>query len=127
MIKPGGYVGLNECTWIKVPPPEVLEYFSRAFDAKTEFLTSNGWKELLEGSELTDMVVETYRTNALGQWINETRSLDFKDSLRGWYRFSSLYIKSSAFRKYIKELWPPPKSLFHIFEYFGYGIYVGRK
>jgi len=30
-------------------------------------------------------------------------------------------------RKWVKEIWLPPRSVFHIFEYFGYGIYVGRK
>ena len=50
VTKPEGYVGLNEATWIKTPPPKKLvEYMSRAFGAKTEFLTSDGWEELLEG------------------------------------------------------------------------------
>lgn len=127
VAKPGGYVGFNEVTWIKTPPPEMVEYLSRTMD-KVGFLTSSGWKELLEGSALTHVVMRVYKTNALSQWFNEIRGFnDFLDYLRAWNRFLSLSIKSSAFRKYTKELWPPPKSIFRIFEYFGYGIYVGRK
>lgn len=126
VTKPGGHVGLNEATWVKTPPPELVEYLCRVM-AKAEFLTSDGWKELLEGSGLTDVVVRAYRTNALRQWISEVRGLDFKDFLRAWYRFLSLYIKSSACRRWVREMWPPPKSVFKIFEYFGYGIYVGRR
>lgn len=117
---------MNEVTWIKTPPPELVEYLSHAM-ANVEFLTSDGWKELLEGSGLTDIVVRTYKTNALSQWINEIRELDFRDYSRAWYRFLPMYIKSPALRSWIKEIWLPPKSVFHIFKYFGYGIYVGRK
>jgi len=125
VTKPGGYVGLNEAIWIKTPPPELVEYLSRIADA--EITTSDDWEELLEGSGLRETVARIYKTNALSQWINEVRQLDFKDFSRAWYRFLSLYIKSSAVRKYVKEMWLFPKSIFHIFKYFGYGIYVGRK
>jgi len=126
VIKPGGYVGLNECTWIKAPPPELAEYLSRTMGA--EFPTcDNGWKELLEGSGLRETVARIYKTNALGQWINEVRQLEFLDFLRAWYRFLSLFIKSSACRRFAKEVLTMPKSIFGLFKYFGYGIYVGRK
>jgi len=121
VTKPGGYVGLNEAIWIKTPPPELVEYLSRIADA--EITTSDDWEELLEGSGLTHMVARTYKTSALSQWANEIRGLDFKDFSRAWYRFLSC----SAVKKYVKEMWPPPKSIFNIFKYFGYGIYVGRK
>lgn len=126
VTKPGGYVGLNEATWVKTPPPELVTYLSRVM-AKAEFLTSDGWKELLESAGLRDIEVRTCKTNALSQWVNEIRGLDFKDLSRAKYRFLSLCIKSSATRKYVREMWPPPKSIFSIFKYMGYGIYVGRK
>jgi len=125
VTKPGRYVGLNEVTRIKPPPPEMVEYLSRVM--KGEFLTSDGWKELLEGSGLTNIVARTYKTSALNQWANEMRSLDFRDFVKAWYKFFSLCIKSRAVRKYVGELWPPPKGIFRIFKYFGYGLYVGRK
>lgn len=126
VTKPGGYVGLNECTWIKASPPtELVEYLSRITGAKLE--TSDGWKELLEGSGLREVVARTYKINALSQFINEIKQLGLKDFLRGWYRFLSLYIKSSAFRKYLKEAWPPKNIFKNYFKYLGYGIYVGRK
>jgi len=127
VIKPGGYVGFNECTWIKVPPPAgLVEYMSRMMG--TEFLTcNNGWKELLEGSGLRETVARIYKTNALNQWINEVRQIEFLDFLRAWYRFLLQFIKSSACRRFAKEALTMPKSIFGLFKYFGYGIYVGRK
>ncbi len=124
--KSGGYVGFNEVTWIKTPPPELAEYLFRTVGA--EFLTcDNGWKELLEGSGLRETLVRIYKTNALSQWVNEVRQFEFLDFLRAWYRFLFLFIKSSACRRFTKEALSMPKSIFGLFKYFGYGIYVGRK
>lgn len=125
VTKPEGYVGLNETTWVKAPPPELAEYFSRLSGAKPE--TSDGWKELLEGSGLTDIVARTYKISALDQWINEIRGLDITDYLGAWFRFLSLLIKSPACRRWAREALSMPKSIFKIFECMGYGIYVGRK
>jgi len=126
VIKPGGYVGLNEVIWLKTPPPELVEYLSRIMGA--EFLTcNNGWKELLEGSGLRETVARIYKTNALSQWINEVRQIEFLDFLRAWYRFLFLLIKSSACRRFVKEALTMLRSIFSLFRYFGYGIYVGRK
>lgn len=103
VTKPGGYIGLNEAAWIKAPPPtELVEYLSRITGVK-KILTFDGWKGLLEGSGLRNMEVRTYKIDKLSQFINEIRALGFRDYLRGWYKFLSLGIKSSAFRKYLKE------------------------
>ena len=130
VTKPREYVGLNECTWIKTPPPtELVEYIDRTMGGP-EFLTADGWKSVLEGSGLTDIVVRTYRVSALSQWINEMRGLGFRDVLdllRAWYSFFSLFIRSSTFRKYTKEMVPSPKNIRNLFGYLGYGLYVGRK
>jgi len=125
VTKPGGYVGLNECTWIKTPPPELAEYLSRITGAKPE--TFDGWRGLLKGSGLTDIVARAYKISALDQWINEIRGLDIRDYSGAWYRFLSLLIKSPACRRFAREALSMPKNIFKIFEYLGYGIYVGRK
>jgi len=126
VTRPGGYVGLNEATWIKTPPPtELVEYISRITGAKLE--TSDSWQELLESSGLKDTEVKTYKINALSQFIGEMRYLGLRASLTAWYRFLSLYIRSSNFRRYLKEAWPPKELYRSYFKYLGYGIYVGRK
>ena len=125
VTKPGGYVGFNETTWIKTPPPELAEYFTHLSGAKPE--TSDGWRELLESSGLQDLVVRIYKIKALDQWIDEIRGLDFRDSLRAWCRFLSLLIKSPACRRFAREALSMPRSIFSVFKYLGHGIYVGRK
>lgn len=124
VTKPGGYVGLNEETWIKTPPPtELVEFVARTWDIKGEIPTSDGWVGLLEGSGLRDVVVRTYKFNALTE-SSQILRYGFRDLLRMFYRTLSLYIRSSAFRRYMKERRSLPNNLF---QYLGYGIYVGRK
>lgn len=123
---PGGFIGFNEATWIKTPPTELVEYLSRVTGVK-EILTSNNWKELLAGAGLRDIEVRTYKIDKLSQLINEMRAFGFRDYLRGWCKFLSLCMKSSAFRQYLKEAWPQSKNIRNMFDYIGYGIYVGRK
>ena len=126
VTKPGGYVGLNEGIWIKTPPPtELVEYLSRITGARLE--TSDGWKELLEGSGLRDIEARTYKVNLLNEMISQIRRFDFREYLRAWHRFLSQCITSPACRRFAKEALTVPNSIFKFLEYAGYGIYVGRK
>jgi len=120
VTKPGGYVGLNEATWIKTPPPEQLaEYLSGTFGVKGQLLTADGWKALLIGAGLRDMVPSVHEVHTLS-----TGREGLKDALRVWHKILYMYVRSSAFRRFMRETLSLPRDLF---DYFGYGIYVGRK
>ncbi|MFQ6101055.1 MAG: class I SAM-dependent methyltransferase [Anaerolineae bacterium] len=72
VTKPGGYVGFNESTWLKVPPPpEVVAWASQDVGANVEPLTSDEWVELLESAGLREIVVRTYEINTQ----NEARGI----------------------------------------------------
>lgn len=126
VVKPGGYVGLNEATWMKKPPKELVECLSDIFGAKTEMLDSDGWRALLEGAGLGEITVRVYRIGALSQFINELRLYGLRYYLRAWLRFFSLLIRRPDFMGYMWAKARTP-SIWSIFEYLGYGIYVGRK
>jgi len=125
VAKIGGYVGFNEVTWIEPPSPELVEYLSLALGG-AKFLNSEGWKSLLKEAGFSDIIARTYKTNAWRQWVSEVKEIDIRDFLNAWGKFL-LSFKSQDVRKYIKQICKPPKSIFRIFKYFGYGIYVGRK
>ena len=126
VVKAGGYVGFNEVTWIGNPPPDLVKYLSLAL-GRAEFLVSEDWKGLLEKAGFSNIIVRIYKTAAWRQWASEVKEIDVRDFLKAWGRFLLLLFKSREVRKYIKEISKPPKSVFKLFKYFGYGIYVGRK
>ena len=119
VAKSGGYIGFNEATWIKTPPERLAEYLYHTFGIKGGILSSDGWKELFERAGLRETVVSTHKVNKLSN-----RWDDLTDFLRVAHRVFYLYVRSSAFRTLIKEVFSVPKNLT---EYFGYGMYVGRK
>lgn len=124
VAKPGGYVGINEGTWIRAhPPAEFAKYVSRIAGAKFE--TPNNWRRLLEPSGLKNVEVKIHKPRAVSLFINEIRYSGITAIIRGLPKFLSLF-RSSAFRRYVKEAWPS-MSVFKGYKYLGYGIYVGRK
>lgn len=126
VTKAGGYIGMNEVTWIKTPPVKLVEYLSRAL-GQAEFLNSDSWKGLLEKAELKDVIARVHKTSALRQWVGEVRQMSPRDYFGGWGKFFSLYFKSPNVREWVKEIIFPPRSAFKLFKYLGYGIYVGKK
>lgn len=124
VTKPGGRVGLNEEIWIKMPPPpELVEFAERTWDIKGEIPTSDGWVRLLEGSGLRDVAAVIPRLGVLRE-SSQVKRYGVNDLLGMLGRIVSLYARSSAFRAYMKERRRVPKGLF---EYLGYGLFVGRK
>lgn len=120
VVKPGGTIGLNEATWVRTPPPaELLESLSLVFGVQGEILDADGWRELLSEAGLKDLIVRPYRARGLSN-----RRDDLADLLRTWPKVLYMLATRPAFRRFLKAALSVRKDLP---EYFGYGLYVGRK
>lgn len=126
VTKTGGFTGMNEATWVEPPPRELVDYMHRAL-GHAEFFDPQGWTHLLKEAGLKDLDVRVYKTNALRQWVSEARQINPQDYLSAWGNLIKLIFKSPEVRKWIKNIAVPPKSAFRLFQYFGYGLYVGKK
>jgi len=128
VTRPGGYVGLNESTWRQVPPPpEVAAWVAQDVGATVSPLTAEEWRSLLEHAGLKDLVVRT-------------REVDVRDEARGilqrygclgivgvYGRILRLYLRNPAYRKFVKGVRQAGVAPPNLTDYFGYGLYVGRK
>lgn len=126
VAKPGGYVGLNEVTWIKTPPPELVRY-ATVLMAGADFLTATGWEALLAGGALGELVVRQHRFDARSQLVEELRQLDLKEQLAAWYRFLTQSVTNPAYREFTRQVMSAPRQIFRFISHIGYGLYVGRK
>jgi hypothetical protein len=129
VAKPGGFVGLNEVTWLKAPVPAELNEFMQRTTGGV-FLPEAGWRLLLENASLSEIQVQTQAVNAFSQRMEEMRSMeamDIKDRLRAWGSFMKLLASSPGFRRYARTLVPSRQTIRDLFSYMGYGLYVGRK
>jgi ubiquinone/menaquinone biosynthesis C-methylase UbiE len=128
VTKPGGYIGLNEGTWIKTPPPpEVVAWASQDLGASVKPLSSEEWTGLLEAAGLNEIIIKTYEMNVRDESKGILQRYGFGGMLRSMFRGFALYSRNPDYRKFVKgvrEVGITPENLT---EYFGYGIYVGKK
>ncbi len=128
VTKPGGYVGLNESVWLKVPPPpEMVAWVSQDVGGNAEPLTSDAWVGLLEGAGLREITARTYEINVRTEAKEIFRRYGFAGMLGIWGKMLSLYARSPAYRRFVKGVREGGFTPENLDEYFGYGIYVGRK
>lgn len=128
VTKPGGYIGLNESTWLKFPPPpEMLAWASQDLGANVKPLTSIEWVKLLETAGLRETVVKTYEINLQDESKGILRRYGCGGLLGVLWRMLSLYFRNAAYRKFVKEIQKDGITPKNIDEYFGYGLYVGLK
>lgn len=126
VARPDGRVGLNEATWIETPPEDAVDYMYSALGG-AEFLAPDSWREILEDAGLVDIEVRIRSVSALEQWLSEVRQLGVRELTVAWGKMLMQLRTSPDTRDYLRSLWPPPRSLWSIFRYFGYGLYVGTK
>jgi arsenite methyltransferase len=128
VTKPGGYVGLAEATWRKVPPPgEMLEWVAQNVGATVMPLPADAWAELLRTAGLQDIVVRTFPISVGTESKEIMRRYGWGGMLGVIGRMLTLYARNPAYRQFVKdtrEAGVVPKDLD---EYFGYGLYVGRR
>jgi SAM-dependent methyltransferase len=128
VTKPGGYVGLNESTWRKVPPPpEVVAWAGQDLGASVKPLTSDEWVGLLEGAGLKDIAVQSHEISTREEARGILGRYGCGGTLTVLWRMLGLYARNPAYRRFVKGVRQEGIIPDNLEEYFGYGLYVGRK
>jgi arsenite methyltransferase len=128
VAKPGGYVGLNESTWLKTPPPpDVVAWISQEVGGQAKPLSREEWVGLLERAGLQDLVVSIYHVDTRDEASAMLRRYGCRGMLRVWGRMLRLYAKNPAYRRFLKRVRQEGLMPENLNDYFGYGLYVGRK
>lgn len=124
MIKPGGSLGLTEARWIETPPRRPVAQISRTFGPGFAVLDTEGWRSLLHRAGLRDVFAASRRITARSESIDRFRRLGLRQMVRIWLRALYLYLRSPEYRSLPKGALSDPQELI---DFWGYGIYVGRK
>jgi arsenite methyltransferase len=128
VTKPGGYVGLNESIWFKMPPPpEVIAWASQDLGGNVMPLPSDEWVELLEKAGLREITSRTYEISVQDESRGILQRYGFGGMLRIMIRMLTLFTKNPAYRKFVKRVQKEGVTPENLVEYFGYGVFVGRK
>ncbi len=125
---PGGYVGLNEATWIKFPPPpEMQAWASQDLGASVEPLTPEAWTSLLENAGLQDITTRISPITVSDEAKGIVGRYGYLGMLRMLSRTLALYLKSEEYRQFVKRVREDGVTPENLDTYFGYGLYIGRK
>lgn len=128
VTKSGGYVGLNETVWRRVPPPpEVVAWAAQDVGANLKPLTSDAWAGLLKDAGLREIMAGTYGVNTKDEARGILRRYGWGGMLGVLWRMLSLYARSPAYRRFVKQMREGEVLPENLEEYFGYGLFVGQK
>lgn len=128
VTRPGGYVGLNESTWLKVPPPpDIVAWASQEIGASVEPCTQEEWAGFLRAAGLEDILVKVYEVDVADETQGILKRYGLGGMLRILSRTFSLYARNPAYRQFVKRVRQGGITPKNLEEYFGYGLFVGRK
>jgi SAM-dependent methyltransferase len=128
VTKPGGYVGLNESTWLQTPvPPEMADWASQEVGATVTPLSEDEWTELLVKAGLGELFVRTGPIDTRTEAKGIVRRYGYGGMMRSMLKGLRLYIRNPNYRQFLKRVKEEGIKPDNLEEYFGYGIYVGKK
>lgn len=120
VTRPGGYVGLNEGLWLEEIPEDVVRL---ARDLGTEVLRAEDWRALWDASGLADRVVRIRRINPAVELRSRMRWIGFWWLVRAWGRAIYLFFAKPE----IRRAYGTVASGLSALDYWGFGVFVGRK
>jgi ubiquinone/menaquinone biosynthesis C-methylase UbiE len=124
VTKPAGFLGVTEATWMETPPSRLVAQLSRTFGPGFAVLDMEGWKGLLEQSGLKEVTATSHSITAQSETVSRLRRLGFGQAARIWLRALVVALRSPQYRGLPQGALSDPRELI---DYWGYGIYVGRK
>ena len=127
VLKPGGYIALNESTWLRTPPQEIAAWVPQDMAGNPVPLSKEEWRGLLEGAGLIDIDVRVKAIEAGAEAKGMLQRYGCGGMLGIWGRMLALYIRNPAYRRFLKDLRQRGVQPKDVDKYLGYGLYIGRK
>jgi ubiquinone/menaquinone biosynthesis C-methylase UbiE len=128
VTRPGGYVGLNESTWLQVPPPpQVIAWTSQDLGAPVNPLTAEEWVALMQSAGLVEIVSRQRSLEVRDESRGLLRRYGCRGVMRIAWRALRLYLQNPAYRRFVQRMRQSEIIPENLTDYLGYGIYVGVK
>ncbi len=124
VAKPAAAIGLNESTWLNTPvPEEVAAWVSQELTLHARLHSEAEWVELMRVAGLQDVIARVRTIDMKAEAPKAIKRYSWAEMFRVWGRSLRIYATDRRARSILKAAKPPQD----LFEYFGYGLYVGRK
>ncbi len=128
VTKPGGYLGLNESTWLKTPPPqEILDWVSQEVGATVTPQTDEEWTKLLKNAGLIITHVEVNEVKVKEETQGIIKRYGYTGMIGSLVNALRMYLTNPEYRHFVKQVQQQGITPPNISEYFGYGLYIAQK
>jgi ubiquinone/menaquinone biosynthesis C-methylase UbiE len=128
VTKPGGYIGLNESTWLKTPPPqEILDWVSQEVGATVTPLTGEEWTHLLEKAALNITMARTSEIKVSEETRGLVNRYGYGGVIATILRGAKMYLTNPSYRQFLRRVQKRGITPQNLTEYFGYGVYIAQK
>jgi SAM-dependent methyltransferase len=121
VLKPGGYLGVNESFWKQETPVEVIE---NPVYGDIPIASESVWREIWREAEMDDRSIITFGLQARQELQDRIQWMGWRAMFAVWGRSIRLMFTNPLARESIKQQADHPKDIQH---HFGYGLFVGRK
>jgi hypothetical protein len=109
------------------PPPEIIAWVAQDVGANVQPLTPEAWSALMEHAGLTEVMARTYSIKTQDEARGILKRYGWTGMLGVMGRMLLLYIRSRAYRNFVKQVSTGGVMPDNLQEYFGYGLFVGKK
>lgn len=123
VLKPGGYLGITEMTWLQPPKQEYREMFQRI-----AFVTAHlaqEWKDLLHQAGFINVVGKGYPIDPGRETKGRFQRYGLMNVLKTFPRIFKLLLTDQSSRAFFKDGTSNLSS--DILDYVGYGVFAGQK
>ncbi|MCU0485410.1 MAG: methyltransferase domain-containing protein [Anaerolineales bacterium] len=128
VTKSGGYVGLNETTWLKTPPPpEVVAWAAQEVGRSVKPLTADEWAGLLHTAGLKEITTQIHPVDLQEETKGILQRYGWAGMFQVMGRMLRLYVQNPLYRDFVQRIRQGGVIPDHLQEYFGYGLFVGQK
>lgn len=124
VVRPGGYVGLSESTWLESTPPDLAGYMSDGFQAQP--MPADAWRGMLVAAGLRDIEVRVHKTDFRQEAKDQLGRAQGREYGRAIGKMFRRLFTDPQYRKFLSLAARAPRKR-EAMKYMGYGIYVGRK
>lgn len=128
VTKPGGFIGLNESTWLEYPPPpDIVAWVSQDAGEDTSLLTSVEWESLLKAENFKNISSEVHKIDIKDESRGIVRRYGWRRAFSIFWNMIRLYQKNPSYREFVRRVQSRGITPSNLNQYYGYGLYVGQK
>ena len=123
VIRPGGFIGINEVFWTEQPSPEMVEA-NRRIQMGIELLTFIEWQKLWNSMALNEKTIKSYKIDLRRETKDRIQWVGWRWVFRAWRRLFKLYFSNPLARQAIKA---QTKETSNSYKSMGFGLFSGQK